>query len=104
MADKVISNNEHKLVLINKEQMDLTGIIRVESFNPDEIVLSTSMGLITIKGKELDMHNLNLEQSVVEVVGLVTEILYSGEKTAGRRSIPTRQPTPDGRAGTFYSG
>lgn len=85
MADKVMS--DHKLVLLNKEQMDLTGITKVESFNSDEIVLTTSLGLLAIRGKELDMHNLNLEQGVVEVVGLVTEILYSGDKAAGRRGF-----------------
>ncbi|HBS93298.1 MAG TPA: sporulation protein YabP, partial [Firmicutes bacterium] len=63
-----------------------SGISRVESFNPEEILLETSLGLLTIKGEGLDMHNLNLERGVVEIAGLVTEIRYS-ERTAGKRSI-----------------
>ncbi|HCX77999.1 MAG TPA: sporulation protein YabP [Firmicutes bacterium] len=86
MAESKIPGTEHKLVLLNQEQMDLSGISRVESFNPEEILLETSLGLLTIKGEGLDMHNLNLERGVVEIAGLVTEIRYS-ERTAGKRSI-----------------
>ncbi|MDD3072802.1 MAG: sporulation protein YabP [Eubacteriales bacterium] len=86
MAESKIPGTEHKLVLLNQEQMDLSGISRVESFNPEEILLETSLGLLTIKGEGLDMHNLNLERGEVEIAGLVTEIRYS-ERTAGKRSI-----------------
>lgn len=83
MTDSKITARDHKLVLINQEQMELTGISRVESFNPAEILLETDMGLVAIKGEDLDIRNLNLEQSLVEIVGLVTEIIYTGEKAAG---------------------
>lgn len=74
---------DHKLVLLNQEKMDLTGISRVESFNPEEILLETDLGLLSIKGEDLDMRNLNLESGVVEIVGLITDIIYTGEKAGG---------------------
>lgn len=74
---------DHRLVLINQEKMDVTGISRVESFNPEEILLETDLGLISIKGEDLDMRNLNLEQGVVEIVGFVTDIIYTGQKAGG---------------------
>jgi len=79
-----LSAKDHKLVLLNQEQMELTGISRVESFNPEEILLETEMGLVAIKGEDLDIRNLNLEQSLVEIVGLVTDIIYTGEKSLGQ--------------------
>lgn len=85
MAESKMSIKDHKLVLINQEQMELTGIARVESFNPEEILLETDAGLLAIKGEDLDIRNLNLEQSLVEIVGLITEIIYTGEKAAGNR-------------------
>lgn len=87
MVESKLSGAEHRLSLNNQEQMHLTGVSRVESFNPEEIVLETSQGLLNIKGEGLDMRNLNLEQGVVDIVGLITEIRYSGERTAGRRSL-----------------
>lgn len=87
MAESRTAGAEHKLTLLNQEQMELTGVSRVESFNPEEISLEIDNGLLSIKGEGLDMHNLNLERGVVEVVGLVTEIRYSAEKAARRRGI-----------------
>jgi len=80
---EIKSANNHKLVLYNQERMELTGISRVESYNSEEIILETNNGLITIKGEDLDIRNLNLEQNLVDIVGLITEITYSGEKAAG---------------------
>ncbi len=83
MAETKTVQNDHKLVLHNQEQMDITGVSRVESFNPEEILLETDFGLVAIKGEELDMRNLNLEQGIVEIIGLVTDIIYTGEKSGG---------------------
>lgn len=80
MSDTKINGKEHKLVLINQEQLDFTGISRVESFNPEEILMETALGLVAIKGEDLDIRNLNLEQGIVEIVGLIMEIIYTGEK------------------------
>ena len=43
--------------------------------------------MLHIKGEGLDMRNLNLELVVFEIVGLISETRYSGERTAGRRSL-----------------
>ena len=80
MSDTKTNGKEHRLLLLNQEQLDLTGISRVESFNPDEILMETDLGLMAIKGEDLDIRNLNLEQGVVEIVGLIMEIIYTGEK------------------------
>lgn len=41
----------HKIVLNNRNQGNLTGILDVISFDENTIVLDTDMGLLTIKGK-----------------------------------------------------
>lgn len=87
MAANKESGAGQRLVLLNQEQLELNGVARVESFNPEEILLETGHGLLCIKGEGLDMKNLNLEQGLVEIVGLVTEIRYSGEKDFSKRSF-----------------
>lgn len=80
MSETKGTAKDHKLVLLNQEHLELTGIYRVESFNPEEILMETELGLVAIKGEDLDIRNLNLEQSIVEIVGLIMEIIYTGEK------------------------
>lgn len=87
MAEYKAQGGEHKLTLLNQEQLDVSGVVRVESFNPEEVVLETNCGLIQIKGAKLDVKNVNLELGVMDLVGIVSEIRYCREKTQGRRSV-----------------
>ena len=49
----------HKIVLNNRDQGNLTGILDVISFDENTIVLDTDMGLLTIKGKDLHVNSRN---------------------------------------------
>ncbi|WP_350343745.1 sporulation protein YabP [Proteinivorax tanatarense] len=70
----------HKLVLVNQEELELTGIDDVESFNEEEIVLITQKGnLLAIRGEELSIKQLSIESGKVSVEGVIYEIAYSGE-------------------------
>ena len=53
----------HKIVLNNRDQGNLTGILDVISFDENTIVLDTDMGLLTIKGKDLHVNRLSLERA-----------------------------------------
>ncbi|MFZ3130875.1 MAG: YabP/YqfC family sporulation protein, partial [Desulfosporosinus sp.] len=60
MADKV--GKGHRLVMENREQIALTGVQKVQSFDPKEIVLETELGILSIKGELLSIKLLNLEE------------------------------------------
>ncbi|HUS89576.1 MAG TPA: YabP/YqfC family sporulation protein, partial [Desulfosporosinus sp.] len=49
MVDKV--GKGHRLVMENREQIALTGVQKVQSFDPKEIVLETELGILSIKGE-----------------------------------------------------
>ncbi|WP_353893361.1 sporulation protein YabP [Proteinivorax hydrogeniformans] len=71
---------QHKLVLINQEELEITGIEDVESFNEEEVVLITQKGnLLAIRGEELSIKQLSIESGKVSVEGIIYEIAYSGE-------------------------
>ena len=77
----------HHLSLENREKMDLVGVIKVESFDSEEIIMDTEMGLLAIKGENLYIKHLNLEQGEVKITGLVMELAYAEHKNrAGGRS------------------
>ena len=56
----------HKIVLNNRDQGNLTGILDVISFDENTIVLDTDMGLLTIKGKDLHVNRLSLEKGEID--------------------------------------
>ena len=70
----------HKIVLNNRNQGNLTGILDVISFDENSIVLDTDMGLLTIKGKDLHVSRLTVEKGELEVEGQVDSLAYSSNE------------------------
>ncbi len=70
----------HKLMLQNRQTGSLSGIRDVVSFDENQIVLDTDMGLLTIKGKELHMSRLTLEKGEVDLDGTVDSFVYSSNE------------------------
>ena len=59
---KLSSGRLHRLVLSDRHSGSVTGVNDVVSFDENEIVLDTEMGLLTIRGKELHVKRLTLEK------------------------------------------
>lgn len=70
-------NNEQNLILKNRKHLELSGIKEVISFNEDKVFLQTIQGVLEIKGRELNMHKLNLDDGIVKIEGLVLSLNYS---------------------------
>ncbi len=71
----------HKIVLQNRQAGSLTGIRDVVSFDENQVVLDTDMGLLTIKGKELHVNRLTLEKGEVDLDGTVDSLVYSSNES-----------------------
>ena len=67
----------HKIVLNNRNQGNLTGILDVISFDENTIVLDTDMGLLTINGKDLHVNRLSLEKGEIDIEGRTDSLVYS---------------------------
>ena len=52
----------HKVTIANRMQGTICGVSDVLSFDVGEIVLSTDLGMLVIKGEELHVSRLTLEQ------------------------------------------
>ncbi len=77
---------QHNFLLENREKMSISGVIDVDIFNPDMVVVQTDMGMLTIKGVDLHINKLNLESSELCLEGEISSCAYS-EKTAATGSF-----------------
>ena len=86
----------HKIVLNNRNQGNLTGILDVISFDENSIVLDTDMGLLTIKGKDLHVNRLSLEKGELDIEGRTDSLVYSagGGASGAWRSCQLAVPWP----------
>ena len=75
----------HRLVMENREKIALTGVQKVRSFDPKEIVLETELGILSIKGEQLGIKLLNLEEGLVDLQGNVGALIYHRNTSGGSR-------------------
>ena len=67
----------HNVNLFNRRQMTVSGVIRVDHFNENMIVIVTEVGQMTIEGLNLHISKLSLETGDMNIDGDVTGIFYS---------------------------
>ena len=59
----------HRISVIGRKSGTVSGISDVLSFDENEILLDTDMGMLTIKGKNLHIGRLSLELGEVDMEG-----------------------------------
>lgn len=74
------SNMIHKMTVTNRKCGCFTGIVDVISFDMNEILLESQMGLLHIKGKDLHVNRLNLEKGEVDIAGELQSLVYEDIK------------------------
>lgn len=77
-----LGNNtkQHKVIMINRKSCSLTGITDVIAFDEKEVILETQMGALFIRGENMHIKRLTLEQGEVDVEGGIDSYMYSGKK------------------------
>ena len=70
----------HKLTLENRGAGTVTGIREVVSFDENQVVLDTDLGLLTVKGKDLHVSRLTLEKGEVDVSGKIDSLTANLDK------------------------
>lgn len=75
-AGKTVSSN-HKILLDNRKKGSITGVMDVISFDLKEVLLETSMGMLTIKGQDLKVTRLSVEKGEVDLTGQIDSMVYT---------------------------
>ena len=75
MEEKIIK--EQNIVIQNREKTIVTGVEDILSFDDELVIMQTNLGMLTIKGQELKMNKLNLDNSELIIEGKTCAIAYS---------------------------
>ena len=66
----------HKLTLNQREDLSLTGVTEVISFDDTAVVLKTHLGVLTVLGENLVLKTLSVEGGQVAVDGHISSLVY----------------------------
>ncbi|MDA8442569.1 MAG: sporulation protein YabP [Peptococcaceae bacterium] len=81
--DGAVKPKEHQLHLTNRQKLALSGITSVGAFDETEILLDSTMGKMILKGTELHITQLNLDNESLVVEGTIKAIIYTDENSKG---------------------
>ena len=77
-------NNELKeqtLTLNNRKRLEITGVKKLESLNKTEFFVDTILGLLLVRGEDLEMQHLDIEKGILWIIGRVSSLSYLDEDT-----------------------
>ena len=66
----------HRLELIGREHLVISGVEDVERFDENGIVMATSAGILVVTGEELHIGKLSLDGGELHVDGRVDSVSY----------------------------
>lgn len=62
--------------LLNRRLLEITGVMNVDSFDSEAFMLETELGFLHVKGQNLHIKNLDLDQGTVAIEGSVNSMAY----------------------------
>ena len=80
------TNVVQNIVLENREKLSVSGVNDVLSFDDQVVLVDTELGLLTVKGENIQINKLSLDTSEVIIEGEISCLNYSQknqEKSSG---------------------
>ena len=95
IGDERKSRKIHNVVLYNRKQITVSGVVRVDNFNENIIVLITEVGQMTVEGLNLHISKLSLETGDMSIDGDIGGVFYSDDASSGQAN--------GGKSSKFFS-
>jgi len=78
-VDNVPVQKNHDVSIKRRKEIEINGVREIDSFDNEEFLLETNMGYLIIRGQNLQLKNLNVEEGIVQIQGKVYELTYVDE-------------------------
>ena len=74
--DNLVNNYYHSVNMVERKNMIVTGVKKIDNFDSEEFLLETNMGHLIIKGTDLDLVKLDTMQGNVSIKGTIISFSY----------------------------
>ena len=74
---------EHRLELVGREWLTVSGVEDVDRFDETGIVMSTSAGTLVVTGEDLHIGKLSLDGGELHVDGQIDALQYEDDRREG---------------------
>lgn len=82
---------DHRIIWDNRRNGSMTGVLDVYAFDEETILLMTEGGKVQIRGEQLHVKNLDLEQGEIDIEGKVNSLVYLTKKVKKKNNSFLKQ-------------
>jgi sporulation protein YabP len=84
---KIQKTKAHNVLLENRKKLVISGVLDVDSFNDEYILIDTELGFLIVRGVTLKIKRLSLESGEIAIDGNICALEYTeDEKSKEKRS------------------
>lgn len=84
--DMSLEDKKSFITIENRKKMTLDGVLEILSFNDDQILITTVLGNMDIRGEELKMTKLDVQNGDVSITGKISYIVYTSDERKSKKS------------------
>jgi sporulation protein YabP len=75
--DKKMPKMPHNVIMEERKRLSVSGVLDIDSFDEQTIIAITEQGELTIRGSNLHITRLSLEQSEMVMEGEISSLTYT---------------------------
>ena len=81
---------EHKVSMVSREYLEITGIEEVESYTDSAVVAVSSMGGVTVEGEDIRIESFSSETGKLVIRGKIDGFFYFGGECVKKKTLLSR--------------
>ena len=75
--EKKIRKSQHNIIMENRRSLIITGVMDIDSFDEETVVLFTEEGELTVKGVNLHINKIDVESGDLSMEGEIETLIYA---------------------------
>ena len=83
MIDDKNCQLHHSLIMENRNRLEITGVKNVDTFDDENIIMSTCKGELTVKGSNLNIEKFSVETTEIGISGEIIALIYTNDRSTG---------------------
>lgn len=70
----------HNIIINDRQGIQISGVIKIDSFDNEEFILETSAGILGLKGKNLEIIKLDTYEGTIAIKGTLNMLSYFADE------------------------
>lgn len=80
-----LNNYNHIISLLDRKNLNLSGVKKIESFDDSEFIMDTVMGFLVVNGTGLELVKMDSMQGNVTIKGMINSMVYMEDNKTAKK-------------------